>query len=134
MSAHSDQLFNSIFENKFSMYEGFTAGEESGTFPVDGAQIQQLKTLLNNHQLTKDEKQKYDALRGELEAPADGTRLDSDHNDFAANAKLDIERLPTEKDAVQEDINEMIVQQNNTYILGMVTVTTLLVSTFLFMR
>ena len=130
MSAHSDQLFNSIFENKFSVYEGFS-GE---VFPIDDQQITKLHTLLDHHNGTKEQKDKYDALRGELEAPARGSKLDSDHNDFAANAKLDIERLPTEKDAVQEDINEMIVQQNNTYILGMVTVTTLLVSTFLFMR
>jgi K+-transporting ATPase c subunit len=129
MSAHSDQLFNSIFENKFSVYEGFS-GE---FFPGDQVQIHNLHTLLEHHNGTKEQKDKYDALRGELEAPS-GSKLDSDHNDFAANAKLDIERLPTEKDAVQEDINEMIVQQNNTYILGMVTVTTLLVSTFLFMR
>lgn len=130
MSAHSDQLFNSIFENKFSVYEGFS-GE---VFPDDQDQIDNLHALLADHNGTKEQKDKYDALRGELEAPASRSKLDSDHNDFAANAKLDIERLPTEKDAVQEDINEMIVQQNNTYILGMVTVTTLLVSTFLFMR
>lgn len=130
MSAHSDQLFNSIFENKFSVYEGFS-GE---VFPSDAQQITNLHALLDHHNGTKEQKDKYDALRRELETPTTNPKLDSDHNDFAANAKLDIERLPTEKDAVQEDINEMIVQQNNTYILGMVTVTTLLVSTFLFMR
>jgi K+-transporting ATPase c subunit len=129
MSAHSDQLFNSIFENKFSVYEGFS-GE---VFSIDDTQIDNLHTLLEHHNGTKEQKDKYDTLRNKLETPT-GSKLDSDHNDFAANAKLDIERLPTEKDAVQEDINEMIVQQNNTYILGMVTVTTLLVSTFLFMR
>ena len=130
MSAHSDQLFNSIFENKFSVYEGFS-GE---VFVSDTQQIDNLLALINTNTATKEQKDKYDALRGKLETPARDSKLDSDHNDFAANAKLDIERLPTEKDAVQEDINEMIVQQNNTYILGMVTVTTLLVSTFLFMR
>ena len=58
----------------------------------------------------------------------------NDHNDFAGTAELDIEKIPTVRDAAKEDIDTMIIQQNNTYILGMITVTTLLISSYLFIR
>ena len=44
--------------------------------------------MLDHHNGTKEQKDKYDALRVELETPDDGTKLDSDHNDFAANTKF----------------------------------------------
>jgi hypothetical protein len=35
------------------------------------------------------------------------------------------------KDAVKEDIHMMILQQNNAYIIGMITITTVLIATYL---
>jgi len=40
----------------------------------------------------------------------------------------------TVKGAVKEDIHSMILQQNNSYILGMIAISTVLITTFLITR
>lgn len=42
-----------------------------------------------------------------------------------------IDRKSTVKDAAKEDIHTMIVEQNNAYIVGMITIATVLVTTYL---
>jgi len=55
---------------------------------------------------------------------------------FPMYNKEDVEftEFPKIKDAVNQDINEMIYQQNNTYIIGMFTVTTILILTFVVLQ
>lgn len=45
-----------------------------------------------------------------------------------------LDKKTTTKDAAKEDINQLIVQQNNAYIIGMITISTIIVTTFLVMR
>lgn len=44
------------------------------------------------------------------------------------------DRKTTLEYAVKEDIHQMIIQQNNSYIIGMITITTVLITTYLVLR
>ena len=137
MEGYSSAVFSNVFENNFGDYtvEGFT----SQMFSSDIDQYNKLNDLVGKYQDLSGNLDVYNDLRSELNngiKNADGTAVDeqiNQYNDFSGNV-LDIDRLPNVKDAAKEDIDTMIVQQNNTYILGMVTVTTLLITSFLFMR
>lgn len=135
MEGYSSAVFSNKFENKFSNYtvEGFT----TQMFASDVEQYNQLNDLVGNYVDISNNLVDYTNLRNELSTGTDicGNEIEEikQFNDFAAD-KLDIERLPNVKDAAKEDIDTMIVQQNNTYILGMITVTTLLITSFLFIR
>lgn len=131
MEGYSTAVFSNKFENKFSDYytvEGF----ESQMFDSDLEQYNKLNDLVGNYQDISGNLMDYHTLRSELTDGLSDPNI-NDYNDFAAD-KLDIDRLPNVKDAAKEDIDTMIVQQNNTYILGMITVTTLLITSFLFIR
>ena len=57
-----------------------------------------------------------------------------DFNYTKPNGKIwldHIDRKSTVKDAAKEDIHTMIVEQNNAYIVGMITIATVLVTTYL---
>ena len=132
MEGYSETLFQDAFKSPFSDYtkEGF----ESQIFADDQAQIAKLNDLDTKKGELNTKIGEYDGALQEL----NGTNADNDpvfdyYNDFSGN-NLAFNREPNIRDAAKEDIDTMIVQQNNTYILGMITVTTLLISTFLFMR
>ena len=132
MEGYSETLFQDAFKSPFSDYtkEGF----ESQIFADDQDQIAKLNDLDTGKGELNTKIGEYDDALKEL----DGRKADTDtvfdyYNDFSGN-KLAFNRKLNIRDAAKEDIDTMIVQQNNTYILGMITVTTLLVSTFLFMR
>mgnify|MGYP001132383150 FL=1 len=135
MEGYSSAVFSNTFENKFSEYtvEGFQ------TFGTDAEQYNKLNALVGKYQSISDDLVDYNELKDELITgikTSDGSKVDkrlNEYNDYDGT-KLDIEKIPTVKDAAKEDIDTMIVQQNNTYILGMVTVTTLLITSFLFIR
>lgn len=131
MEGYSSAVFSNQFENKFSDYtvEGFTGQIFAST---DEEQFNKLNDLVGNYQDISGDLVDYHTLRSELTDGLSDPNI-NDYNDFAAD-KLDIDRLPNVKDAAKEDIDTMIVQQNNTYILGMITVTTLLITSFLFIR
>lgn len=132
MEGYSETLFQDAFKSPFSDYtkEGF----ESQIFADDQDQIAKLNDLDTKKGELDQKVTTYNTALQEL----DGTNASDDpvfdyYNDFDGN-KLAFNRKLNIRDAAKEDIDTMIVQQNNTYILGMITVTTLLVSTFLFMR
>jgi hypothetical protein len=131
MKGYSSAVFSNQFENKFSDYtvEGFTGQIFAST---DEEQFNKLNDLVGNYQDISGDLVDYHTLKNELTTGLSDPNI-NDYNDFAAD-KLDIDRLPNVKDAAKEDIDTMIVQQNNTYILGMITVTTLLITSFLFIR
>ena len=131
MEGYSSAVFSNQFENKFSDYtvEGFTGQIFAST---DEEQFNKLNDLVGKYQDISGDLVDYHTLRSELTVGLSDPNI-NDYNDFAAD-KLDIDRLPNVKDAAKEDIDTMIVQQNNTYILGMITVTTLLITSFLFIR
>lgn len=130
MEGYSETLFQDAFKSPFSDYtkEGF----ESQIFADDQAQIDKLNDLDTKKGELNDKIDNYNTALTELNGSGNDPVFDY-YNDFSGN-KLAFNREPNIRDAAKEDIDTMIVQQNNTYILGMITVTTLLVSTFLFMR
>lgn len=136
MEGYSSAVFSSKFENNFSKYA--TEGFQSQMFDADVEQYNKLNDLVGKYQEIEGDLDKYNELKQELE---DGVKDEdgnidervNQYNDFGGT-KLDINKKPNVKDAAKEDVDTMIIQQNNTYILGMVTVTTLLITSFLFMR
>lgn len=131
MEGYSSAVFSNTFENNFSEYtvEGFQTQP-----PTDAEQYNMLNALVGKYQDISGDLVDYNELKKELIdgiTTSDGSL--NEYNDYDGT-KLDIEKIPTVKDAAKEDIDTMIVQQNNTYILGMVTVTTLLITSFLFIR
>lgn len=136
MEGYSSSVFGNHFDKNFSdfnKYEGFETN--INIFADDDEQLKKLNDIVEKrNQLTADINE-HNNLRAKL--TNDGGNNDpvfQQYNDFDLGSGLDINNPPTVKDAAKEDIDTMILQQNNTYILGMITVTTLLVSSFLFLR
>ena len=134
MEGYSSSVFGNHFDKNFSdfnKYEGFETN--ISIFADDDEQLNKLNDIVaKRNELTADIDEHND-LRAKLTNSAgDNDPEFQQYNDFASG--LDINNSPTVKDAAKEDIDTMILQQNNTYILGMITVTTLLVSSFLFLR
>jgi hypothetical protein len=53
--------------------------------------------------------------------------LHNKHSDYRGDAPLQNDKKPTLADGLQEDLNTMIIKENNLYILGTITLATLLV-------
>lgn len=134
MEGYSSSVFGNHFDKNFSdfnKYEGFETN--INIFADDDEQLYKLNDIvLKRNQLDADIDE-YNNLRAKLNSNSNDPEFQQ-YNDFASTSGLDINNSPTVKDAAKEDIDTMILQQNNTYILGMITVTTLLVSSFLFLR
>ena len=54
-----------------------------------------------------------------------------EYQDFSGNWLAYRDKKSHVKEAVKEDIHTMILQQNNAYIIGMITITTVLITTYL---
>lgn len=54
--------------------------------------------------------------------------------DFSGNYVDDKDKNSTVQDALNEDLQYSIVQRNNAYIIGMITVSTVLITTFLVLK
>ena len=136
MEGYSSSVFGNHFDKNFSdfnKYEGFETN--INIFADDDEQLNKLNDIVAKRNELTDDIDEHNDLRGKLTNSAgDNDPVFQQYNDFASTSGLDINNSPTVKDAAKEDIDTMILQQNNTYILGMITVTTLLVSSFLFLR
>ena len=82
---------------------------------------------------------KYNTKRDEIKNAKnkDGSvkYKDFDHYKQDGSIWVDyLDRRTTTKDAAKEDIDELILQQNQAYIIGMITLSTILVTTFIVMR
>ena len=140
---YSSAIFQHSYEKPFSTYrkegnlrkpftqEGFT----TQTFSSDVDQYNKLNALVQKRSDISGNLDEYYELRNELSAssnPEDSGNYNK-YNDFAGN-QLDYNRTEDVQDAAREDIDTMIIQQNNVYILGMITVTTLLITSYMFVR
>lgn len=136
MEGYSSSVFGNHFDKNFSdfnKYEGFETN--ISIFADDYEQLNKLNDIVVKRNQLDADIDEYNDLRGKLTNSAGNNDPEfQQYNDFASDSGLDINNPPTVKDAAKEDIDTMILQQNNTYILGMITVTTLLVSSFLFLR
>ena len=107
--------------------EAFTSGSHSSTSDY-GSFVQQTQHIINlktKHDDIGDKVATYDALKSSVESNT------SDYADFSGNYLHYRDHPSNVKDAVKEDIHMMILQQNNAYIIGMITVITVMITTYL---
>lgn len=100
---------------------------EAFTTPSYGSYIEQtnkIGKLVSKHEDTTQNIVAYDALKESVES-------DEKYADFSGNFLHYSDHPSTVKDAVKEDIHMMILQQNNSYIIGMITVITVMITTYL---
>lgn len=97
-----------------------------------------LVSQFNNIEQVDDTNKEIRASLGKYQGKL--SELKSDYKDYHSNNPDDSiyldynDRKTTVKDAVKEDIHQMIIQQNNSYIIGMITITTVLITTYLVLR
>lgn len=98
-----------------------------------------LETQFNNIEQVDDTNKEIRASLGKYQGKLSELKSDSDYKDYnnTTNGSIYLDyndRKTTVKDAVKEDIHQMIIQQNNSYIIGMITITTVLITTYLVLR
>jgi uncharacterized protein YdcH (DUF465 family) len=129
MSVHSY-----FYQNPLTCYkEGYT---NYGSFDEQTDQIS--KIISHNDRIVRLQ-DKYNTKRDEIKNAKnkDGSvkYKDFDHYKQDGSIWVDyLDRRTTTKDAAKEDIDELILQQNQAYIIGMITLSTILVTTFIVMR
>ena len=111
-----------LFTNPLTTYyrETFETAFESVTDQADA-----IHSILNNHRDISSNLIVHAALKKEL----DDNR--KDYKDFNGEYLAYADSKKTVKDAIKEDIHMMILQQNNSYIVGMLVLSAVLITTFL---
>jgi hypothetical protein len=113
----------SLFTNPQTKYtEAF-----NNTYGSFSDQLNQITALNNKYDDLSRNILTHDALKLELSS------LDK-YLDYSGNHLSYTDAGKTVKEAVKEDIHSMILQQNNSYILGMIAISTVLITTFLLTR
>lgn len=107
-------------------------------------QFQTFGTYDHQISLIKDMNNKFDDISGSiLTYNIKKADLVDNYKDFSSNSVdvvrpgiwLDkVHRLPDVTDGVKEDIHIMIMEQNNAYIIGMITLATVLITTYLVIK
>ena len=115
------------YERFFKNYERF---ETYGTFVEQIGLIKNLNT-------------KYDDISGSIVSyETQKNNLATNYKDFSSNSVIDStriwldkeDRLPDVSDGVKDDIHIMIMEQNNADIIGMITLATVLITTYLVIK
>ena len=110
-----------------SYKEGYTSNLET--------QFKNIEQVDDTNIEIRESVKKYQDKLSELKEKNDSDYKDYDSNNADRSIYLDYkDRKTTIKDAVKEDIHQMIIQQNNSYIIGMITITTVLITTYLVLR
>ena len=116
-----------FFENPLAEYEAFN------TYNSLGVQIDRIEDINNRKSVIDGKIKEYKSLHADLS----GNDFYQDFNkmitkDGSQRIWLDyIDKKSSVKDAAKEDIHSMIIQQNNAYIIGMITLATVLVTTYM---
>lgn len=108
--------------------EAFDSGSHSTGTSNYGSYVQQTQHIINlntKHDEIDEKIQEYDTLKNSLESNT------NHYADFSGSYLHYRDHPSTVKDAVKEDIHMMILQQNNAYIIGMITVITVMITTYL---
>ena len=108
-----------FYKNPQSSYEGFT-------FAAVQAQVAQMNDLDKKSNDISLNISNYKSIYTDISNNFYLYNDPSGNIEYTEKSKL--------KTAVQSDINEMIYQQNNTYIIGMFAFTTIVIATFLVLR
>ena len=111
---------NTLFTNPLTSYtEAFTS------YGSVTSQIDNIALINNTYDDISSNIVKHTALKSELDRTAK-------YMDFSGNYLAFTDKKKTSvKDAIKEDIHAMILQQNNAYIVGMIAISTVLITTFL---
>jgi len=113
---------NSLFSNPFTLYtEAFTS------YGSVTSQIDNIALINNTYDDISSNIVKHTALKSELDRSAKYIDFSGNHLAFT-DKKTGKESV---KDAIKEDIHAMILQQNNAYIVGMIAISAVLITTFL---
>ena len=112
-----------LFTNPLTTYnEAFTEASDLSTA---------LSTISANRVLLNDSLLKNDQAIDKLYPKnVDGTPFTKD-NDYHGNYIEYTDSKNTIQSALNDDIHSMILQQNNSYIIGMIAIITVLITTFL---
>lgn len=102
----------------------FTISESFSTYGTFSNQVSLLTDLNTNFSDICGNLVKYNVKKQELDK----------YSDFSGNYLEYRDKPSTVQDAAKEDINQMIIQQNNVYIIGMISVTTILISLYLMLK
>lgn len=123
-----------FFQNPFTSYsEGYA---NYGSFDEQTDQIS--KIISHNDRIIAIE-DKYKSKRQEIvnAKEKDGTVKYKDFDHYKLNGSIWVDYLDRKsdtKDAAKEDIDQLILQQNSAYTIGMITISTILVTIFLVMK
>lgn len=110
-----------FYKNPYTVYEAFDAKSDIL------ADLDSVKRINKKYTDISLNFSKYNDLKTTL-------NTDPIYNDYSGNWLAIRDAKSTKKDGVKEDIQIMVFQENNTYILGMITITLLLISAFLIMK
>lgn len=100
-------------------------------------------TFSNQIGLIKNLNNRFDDISGSIvRYETKKNYLVQNYKDFSSNSIIDPNRiwldkedkLPNVSDGVKEDIHIMIMEQNNAYIIGMITLVTVLITTYLVIK
>lgn len=110
-----------FYKNPHTVYEAFD-GQTNMLNDLDS-----LTMIEKNYQDISKNYSKFNQLKHTL-------TTDPLYVDYSGNWLSIRDGKNTVKDGVKEDIQIMVFQENNTYILGMITITLLLISAFLIIK
>ena len=119
-----------LFSNPLANYEAFS------TYGSFNAQMARIKDMVDRQESITAKVSDYKNIHTDL-SNTDVNPHYKDYNFTKADGKiwLDyVDRKSDVKDAAKEDVRTMIIEQNNAYIIGMVTLATVLVTTFLVLK
>lgn len=119
-----------LFSNPLANYEAFS------TYGSFNAQMARIKDMVDRQESITYKVAEYNDIHTDL-SNTDVNPHYKDYNFTKADDKiwLDyVDRKSDVKDAAKEDVRTMIIEQNNAYIIGMVTLATVLVTTFLVLK
>lgn len=110
-----------FFSNPLHKYEGFTAVTQT---------YGDLTNQVNKVESIEKSRSSIDSQINSIET----IKTDLANTDFYGDYVEDKDKPSTVQDALNEDLKYSIIQRNNAYIIGMITVSTVLITTFLVLK
>ena len=114
-----------LFQNPFAgVQEAFSAAP---TYDTNVKQIQHLETIETKYQdisgAINDYNAEYSAMQGE-----------GDYDDLDGSYLAYLDKKSNVHDALKEDIDTAIIQRNNAYVVGMITIGTVILTSYIIMK
>ena len=113
-----------LFENPLT---GLQEAFSTGTYGTNLQQIRQLDAIERNYQdisgAINDYNTEYNAMQGE-----------DDYADLSGSYLAYLDKKSSVHDALKEDIETAIIQRNNAYVVGMITIGTVILTSYIIMK